>query len=380
MMISATPLPSGSRIRALFIALLLVLVAAIGTLAPTGTAVAASAPSAPTNLLGVALDRSVALTWVAPSSDGGRSITGYSVRYSTNNGSSWSSSRSTNSTSTKYTVTRLTNGRSYVFQVRATNRAGNSPWSVNSAPAVPAVAPPPPPPPPPPPSDLVQKVAVPSYFYPGSTWTQLESGAPTVGLAIINPNSGPGGSVDANYVSQVTSSRAKGITVIGYVHTSYGTRSLTVVKAEVDAYYAMYGVDGIFFDEVPEYCDVTKSAYYNDLYGYVRAKGGVRKVVLNPGTRTGECYMAASDIIVTFEDSYANYVGWVRSTWEANYPADRFWHLVINTSQANLANAIALSKSRKVGWVYVTPDVLTNPWDSLPDSSYWGQELLLAAS
>jgi len=110
----------------------------------------------------------------------------------------------------------------------------------------------------------------------------------------------------------------------------------------------------------------------------VKAKGGVAKVVLNPGTRTGECYMAAGDIIITFEDTYANCVGWQPSGWESAYAASRFWHPVINTSEADLANAIALSKSRNVGWVYVTPDVLNNPWDTLPANSYWTQQPQLA--
>jgi len=38
----------------------------------------------------------------------------------------------------------------------------------------------------------VQTLAVPSYVPPGSAWSQLEVAAPTVGLTIINPNSGPG--------------------------------------------------------------------------------------------------------------------------------------------------------------------------------------------
>ncbi len=135
-------------------------------------------------------------------------------------------------------------------------------------------------------------------------------------------------------------------------------------------------MDGIFFDETSNDC--ARFGYYSELRAYVKAKGGVAKVVLNPGTRTGECYMAAGDIIITFEDTYANYVGWQPSGWESAYAASRFWHLVINTSEADLANAIALSKSRNVGWVYVTPDVLNNPWDTLPANSYWTQQLQLA--
>ena len=68
-----------------------------------------------------------------------------------------------------------------------------------------------------------QKMAIPSYFYPGSFWTQLEQGAPTVGLAIINPNSGPGTKFDQNYADEVSRAKANGIYVLGYVATDYGS-------------------------------------------------------------------------------------------------------------------------------------------------------------
>lgn len=376
MKVAAPPLSSRSRVRALLVALLLVAISAYGTLSPIGSAMAASPPSAPTNVVGTPASASVALSWMAPASTGGSRITGYRVRYSTNNGSSWSSSQSTHSTSTQYTVTRLTNGRSYVFQVRATNRVGNGPWSAPSPAVIPTTTLPPPPPPPPPPPGTTQSIAVPSYFYPGTLWTQLESGAPTVGLAIINPNSGPGDYIDPSYVNQVNSTRAKGIAVIGYVHTSYALRSLRDVKAEIDKQFSWYGVDGIFLDEVTTSC--ATAAFYSDLYSYIKARSSGARVVLNPGTKTGECYMASSDIIVTFEDSYESYVGWQPSDWESTYSPQRFWHLVITTSAAQMGNAIALSKSRGIGWVYVTDDTGGNPWDTLP--SYWGQELALLAT
>jgi len=119
---------------------------------------------------------------------------------------------------------------------------------------------------------------------------------------------------------------------------------------------------------------------YQSLYNYVKASHATRnKVVLNPGINTSECYMQASDIIVNFEDTYSQYVNWQPSGWEFNYPADRFWHLVISTTNKKMPNAIQLSKQRQTGWVYVTSDKLPNPWDTLPAVAYWNQELSLVA-
>ena len=225
-----------------------------------------------------------------------------------------------------------------------------------------------------------QKVAVPSYFYPGPLWTTMEGGFPTVGLAIINPDSGPGTSPDLNYANQVTYTKAAGITVVCYVSTSYAgtlnpSRTLEAAKLDVDKYYSWYpGIDGIFVDEVSTDCG--KLDYYRGLYDRIKMVGGQNaRIVLNSGTNIAECYMSVGDIIVNFEDAYSNYVNWVPKDWVWNYSASRFWHIVHGTSQDNLPQVVELSRKRNAGWVYVTDKGGDNPYDTLP--SYWCYELSL---
>lgn len=229
-----------------------------------------------------------------------------------------------------------------------------------------------------------QLVAVPSYFYPPSFWPQLDSSVNDgVRLAIINPSSGPGTAIDSAYANQIQSSQSAGLSVLGYVYTDYGQRSLSDVKTDVDAYYQWYGVDGIFFDEAANDDDPAKIAYYQEIHDYVKSKSGSRIVVINPGTRTEAAYITTADIIVTFEDTYEAYVsssGLPATAWEWDYPADRFWHLIHTTSESDLRNAVSLSKQRNAGWIYVTPDTMPNPWDTLPNSSYWSTLLSAATS
>jgi hypothetical protein len=77
-------------------------------------------PSAPTKVAAVAGRASATVKWTAPSSDGGASITSYTVTSS----SVKKTCKAT--TSTSCTVTGLTNGIRYSFGVVATNAAGNS--------------------------------------------------------------------------------------------------------------------------------------------------------------------------------------------------------------------------------------------------------------
>ena len=80
-----------------------------------------TAPSAPRNLTTVGGDGQVVLTWEPPLRDGGADITDYEYRIDRMN--PWVS---TGSADTTHTVTGLVNGATYLFEVRAVNRAGKS--------------------------------------------------------------------------------------------------------------------------------------------------------------------------------------------------------------------------------------------------------------
>lgn len=131
------------------------------------------------------------------------------------------------------------------------------------------------------------KIAVPSYFYATSKyWGQIQSNASAVSIAMINPGNGPGSKVDKSFLSTTKACQSKGVSVLGYVHTSWGKRSLSECKAEIDKYYSMYKVDGIFFDEGATKCG--NASYYKTLNTYVKAKGGKGITATNPGCTVPE--------------------------------------------------------------------------------------------
>ena len=72
------------------------------------------------------------LSWRAPTWDGGGTftITGYTVQYSVDNGTTWSTTvADTGATDPAHIVTGLTNGTTYQFRVAAINGAGTGAYS-----------------------------------------------------------------------------------------------------------------------------------------------------------------------------------------------------------------------------------------------------------
>jgi hypothetical protein len=96
---------------------------------------AATAPGAPTNVVGTAGHGEVDVTWTAPASSGSSPILGYTVTSSPGNKTCGST------TTTACTVGGLTNGTPYTFTVTATNAVGVGAASAASAPVTPTAPP-----------------------------------------------------------------------------------------------------------------------------------------------------------------------------------------------------------------------------------------------
>jgi hypothetical protein len=221
-----------------------------------------------------------------------------------------------------------------------------------------------------------QALAIPMYLDPPApAWTMETSAAAQVPLLVANPDSGPGSSADSAYTQAIATAHGAGQAIIGYVHTSYGARAIAQVEADIDSWYSFYpAIDGIFSDETATAASLVAS-YYAPLYSYVKAKGGKAVVVINPGTPPDESYMTASDIVLSFEDTYANYGSAQTPVWTAGYPSGRFWHIVLSATQAEMTTAVSLARQRNVGLVYVTDQGPATAYQQIVTGAYWEAEL-----
>ena len=237
------------------------------------------------------------------------------------------------------------------------------------------------------------RVLVPAYFYPsgnGATaWDAMTAGAaaqPGVRItAILNPSDGPSTSADANITRVANAFTQAGGQLIGYVYTRYGTgeRSIASIRADIDAYFTLYGrglIQGIFLDEMASTSN--RLAFYREIYAYIKAKDASLLVVGNPGMIPVAAYASVADVLTTFEGQAVTYAGYDPRTvdWDWLYalpnaqPASLV-HNVDNCSAMQTAVKAAASARYQAGWVYVTHRPFNpatgvgNPWNGLP--TYW---------
>ena len=99
-----------------------------------------AAPGAPTGVTATAGNGSAAVSWTAPSTNGGSAITSYTVTPYIGSAAQTPTTVTGSPPATSATVTGLTNGTSYTFTVSAANAIGTGPASAASSAVTPSAA------------------------------------------------------------------------------------------------------------------------------------------------------------------------------------------------------------------------------------------------
>jgi uncharacterized repeat protein (TIGR02543 family) len=94
----------------------------------------ATNPTVPLSLSATAQAGGANLTWNAPTSNGGSTLTGYVIQASTDS-TTWTEVGTTNDSTRQLSVTSLLNGTAYAYRVRATNSSGdlNYNWATSAS-------------------------------------------------------------------------------------------------------------------------------------------------------------------------------------------------------------------------------------------------------
>ncbi|KAH7159651.1 Spherulation-specific family 4 [Dactylonectria estremocensis] len=161
-------------------------------------------------------------------------------------------------------------------------------------------------------------ILVPLYIYPlQEAWEplfDLARALPNVSfVTVINPCNGPGPDAlpDASYCEVLQRLNAiPNVHSLGYVHCTYGTRSVDAIRADIDIYLGWndtFQIDGIFFDETPS--DPSSGLeFMNTVSNHTRSTwqrslDRPGRVCLNPGVVVDRAFFDAADWVVVFEQS-----------------------------------------------------------------------------
>lgn len=209
-------------------------------------------------------------------------------------------------------------------------------------------------------------LVVPAYFHPAvraTDWQRLAARAQQVRLVVLNIASGAGERPDNAFLPVLSRLRDAGVTIAGYVDTSYGCRPLSAALIEFERYQEWYDVHDVFFDRV------STAAEHVDRYRTFAdsaRRHGADTVAFNHGAHPVEAYAEHADMLGTFEGPWQAYLDAVVPRWVRASPARKFFHLVHSVPHRHLGDALDLARKRNAGGAYVTNQAGDNPWDHVP--------------
>ncbi len=225
-------------------------------------------------------------------------------------------------------------------------------------------------------------IAIPAYFTDDALWDKALA-TPAVQYVIghpLVPVAGQSYVADKDLAARLAQAKAKGKIPLVYVTGGYDKVDWRVVADRIDtvlgAYPAAAGVfiDEINYDQCEKYSSLTKGA--GSVKG-VRARQANKLIVLNPGAPLLNCYDGLADGYVTLERAEKDIPAWTENvnlagnvpfySWmftEASRP--RIWQMIHSVSPANAVAAVDSAMARNASVVYITDDVMANPYDSLP--------------
>ena len=233
----------------------------------------------------------------------------------------------------------------------------------------------------------VVSLAVPAYFNDDASWDRVIN-TPEVRYVVGHPTTPAAGKpyvAEKALTEHLAQAKAKGITTLVYVTAGYDKIGWETVANRIDSAFAAYpGADGVFLDEI----NYNQCEKYTSLSKGVGSVKGVRTrhpdklVVLNPGAPMLNCYDGLADGYLNLERAQADVPAWEANVnlaanapfyaWmftEANRP--RIWQMVHSVSASQINAAVDGALARNASVLFITPDVMPNPYDALPDDSAW---------
>jgi Spherulation-specific family 4 len=212
------------------------------------------------------------------------------------------------------------------------------------------------------------RVAVDSFSFGTTEWTQLHETGNKVGIVVISPNTGPGSFQDQLYLERVQRAQAAGQKIYGFIATavSNGTvfqiKDAAAVAAEAGLYKTYYGVDGVYLQDVST---SDSCAYLQGLVSGIRGIAGVSLIALRAPTEPGSCVATKVDVVHLPFLNATDYANYSPAVWTAG--TVEMWHSVEGVAEIDIAAVKTTSETKNVSYLS------TKAGAGAPTSTYWTQ-------
>lgn len=241
----------------------------------------------------------------------------------------------------------------------------------------------------PPPQPLVS-IAVPAYFTDEASWEKVIA-TPEVRYIVAHPETPDAGKpyvADKALTANIDKAIAKGKIVSVYVTAGYDKVGFDEVLNRVaSALQAYPKVKAVFLDEINyDQCDKYKSfaSGTGSVKGF-RTRFPDVSLQLNPGAPILNCYEGLADAYLNLERPLADpngvpawlanvnlpgnvpYYEWMFSAANRN----KIWQMVHSVPANQMVSAIDAALTRNASVLYITNDIMPNPYDKLPDEAAW---------
>ncbi|MGD1222382.1 spherulation-specific family 4 protein [Streptomyces krungchingensis] len=225
-------------------------------------------------------------------------------------------------------------------------------------------------------TDLKVGFGIPGYAHPlvaPLEWAELtRPGAPLHWVA-LNVSNGPGTRPDPHCLEAVGRLRNTGVRVLGRLDATYGARAFGELVSDAQRYLDWYRVDGYLLDRCPT--ERTALAEVRRTVGTLRTLREEAHIVLGHGAHPYPGYAENADQLVTFSGSWSDYRWSQVAEWTADYPPERFCHLVHSVPRGHLDEALRIARWQGASTIYFTDRTdfggRADPWETMP--GYWDE-------
>ncbi|MCX5360902.1 spherulation-specific family 4 protein [Streptomyces sp. NBC_00124] len=228
-------------------------------------------------------------------------------------------------------------------------------------------------------TELHTGVGVPGFAHPlvaPAEWAELTRPGTPVHWVVLNVADGPGSRPDPHCLEAAGRLRNAGVRVLGHIDATYGARGFGEMISDAHRYIDWYKADGFLLDRCP-----TERTALPEIRRTVTTLRAIRDdahVVLGHGTHPHPGYAESADQLVTFSGPWSDYRWSQVAEWTADYPPERFCHLVHGVPGGHLDEALRIARWQGASTIYFTDRTdrtdrggRTDPWEAMP--GYWDE-------